>query len=265
MRATMSFYGLQLLNPKLWDDFQVPANVNKDAVVSQIMLDTIELEVLIPNSQMMQAALGIFSTTMLPSWTRYAEALAEKYNVLDTDSITETRTEDRKDTETTSGSSTRKDTEDTDTSTTKKDTTTDEGTSTKKSDSSATGQNTGTDTTERDVVAYDSSAFQPSEKTLTTLGTGNTLSSEGNETVTDSKSGSLDSTVTETKNNTLDSSTTTEGERGLTSTTSHNITRTGHAGRDPQDLIQKEIALAQENVARKIVDDVKRQFCLLVY
>lgn len=241
MRATMSFYGLQILNPSLWDDFQVPASVNKDAVVSQIMLDTIELEVLIPNSHMMQAALGIFSATMLPSWTRYAEALAEKYNILDTDNITETRTEDRKDTETTSGSST------------KKDTTTEDGTTTRKTDSSATGKNTGTDTTERDVVAYDSSAFQPSEKTLTTLGTGNTLSSEGNETVTDSKSGDLDS------------STTTEGERGLTSTISHNITRTGHSGRDPQDLVQKEIDIAQENVARKIVDDVKQHFCLLVY
>ena len=43
------------------------------------------------------------------------------------------------------------------------------------------------------------------------------------------------------------------------------MTEKGRAGRDPQDLIAKELALAKENAVHKIVTDIKANFCLLVY
>lgn len=95
------------------------------------------------------------------------------------------------------------------------------------SNANTTGQNTGSDSTTRQVTAFDSNALQTAEKTTTDLGSGNTASTTGNATSTRSRS--------------------------------------GRAGKDPQDLVQKEIALAAENLIDRIVTDIKQQFCLLVY
>lgn len=43
------------------------------------------------------------------------------------------------------------------------------------------------------------------------------------------------------------------------------MTEKGRAGRDPQDLIAKELSLAKENAVHKIVTDIRANFCLLVY
>lgn len=104
-------------------------------------------------------------------------------------------------------------------------------------DSSAntTGQNTGSDSTTREVTGFDSNQLQTAEKNTTQLGTGNTASTTGTAEMTENGSRSMQKT------------------------------RKGRAGRDPQDLVQKEIALAAENLTERIVSDIKQQFCLLVY
>ena len=229
MHATLSFNGLLAGYPALFDDLQVPDSVSKDAVCNQLLFDTLELEVLYADGPTMQRALGVFSDTMLPSWTRYATALGLDYDVLASDD--RTRTTDHHGT---SGS----------TNTGKNVV---EGKTTRTPDLTTIGQNNGSDNTTRDVTGFDSGTMVPAEKSTTTLGTGNTITSTGTDTTTD------DQTTTNTS--------TTEAQDGYKDT----VTEKGRAGKDPQDLIAKELALATENAVHKIVTDIKANFCLLVY
>ena len=229
MHATLSFNGLLAGYPALFDDLQVPDSVSKDAVCNQLLFDTLELEVLYADGPTMQRALGVFSETMLPSWTRYAAALGLDYDVLASDDRTRTTDHHGNNSGTNSTMSLVT------------------GTTKRTPNLTTTGKNNGSDSTTRDVTGFDSGDMVPAEKSTTTLGTGNTITSTGTDTTTD------DQTTTNTS--------TTETEDGYKDT----VTDKGRAGRDPQDLIAKELALATENAVHKIVTDIKANFCLLVY
>lgn len=229
MHAILSFNGLLAGYPELFDDLKVPDSVSKETVCNQLLFDTLELEVLYADGPTMRRALGVFSDTMLPSWTRYATALGLDYDVLASDD--RTRTTDHHGTNT--GSNNTKSVV--------------EGKTTRTPNLTTVGQNNGSDSTIRDVTGFDSSTMVPAEKSTTTLGTGNTITSTGTDTTTD------DQTTTNTS--------TTKAEDGYKDT----VTEKGRAGKDPQDLIAKELALAAENAVHKIVTDIKANFCLLVY
>lgn len=229
MHATLSFNGLLARYPNLFDDLKVPDNVSKDAVCNQLLFDTLELEVLYADGPTMRRALGVYSETMLPSWTRYAEALGLKYDALASDD--RIRTADHAGT---SGGTINR-------------TNGVKGTSTRAPNLTTTGHNTGSDSTTRDVTGFDSGTLQTAEKSTTALGTGNTITSSGTDTTT------TDQTTTD--NNTS------ELHDGYNDT----VTEKGRAGRDPQDLIAKELTLAMENAIHKIVTDIRANFCLLVY
>ena len=205
MNATLSLAGMMSRYPTLFDDIVLPNQADRETVLNRLLLDTIELEVMISSGPIMQEALGVYSKSRLPSWTKYAEALGLDYDPLAADDTTETET----------ASSDRK-------------TNTD-------SNASTTGQNTGSDSTTREVTGFDSNQLQTAEKSTTQLGTGNTASTTGSAEMTENGNSSIQKT------------------------------RTGRAGRDPQDLVRKEIALAAENLTELIVSDIKQQFCLLVY
>lgn len=229
MHAILSFNGLLAGYPELFDDLKVPGSVSKEAVCNQLLFDTLELEVLYADGPTMQRALGVFSETMLPSWSRYAAALGLDYDVLASDD--RTRTTDHHGTTSGTNSSMNLVT----------------GTTKRTPDLTTTGKNNGSDSTTRDVTGFDSGTMVPAEKSTTTLGTGNTITSTGTDTTTD------DQTTTNTS--------TTEAQDGYKDT----VTEKGRAGKDPQDLIAKELALAAENAVHKIVTDIKANFCLLVY
>ena len=165
----------------------------------------------------------------VPSWARYAKALGLDYDVLASDD--RTRTTDHHGTNSGTNSSMNLVT----------------GTTKRTPNLTTTGKNNGSDSTTRDVTGFDSGTMVPAEKSTTILGTGNTITSTGTDTTTD------DQTITNTS--------TTEAEDGYKDT----VTEKGRAGRDPQDLIAKELALATENAVHKIVTDIKANFCLLVY
>lgn len=229
MHATLSFNGLLARYPQLLDDLKVPDNVSKDAVCNQLLFDTLELEVLYADGPTMRRALGVYSETMLPSWTRYAEALGLKYDVLASDD--RIRTTDHAGT---SGGTINR-------------TNGVKGTTTRAPNLTTTGQNTGSDSTTRDVTGFDSGTLQTAEKSTTALGTGNTITSSGTDTTT------------------TDQTTTDDNVSELHDDYNDTVTEKGRAGRDPQDLIAKELTLAMENAVHKIVTDIRANFCLLIY
>lgn len=229
MHSTLSFNGLLTGYPALFDDLKVPNSVSKEAVCNQLLFDTLELEALYADGPTMRRALGVYSETMLPSWTRYAEALGLEYDALASDD--RTRTADHAGT---SGGTINR-------------TNGVKGTTTRMPNLTTTGQNNGSDSTTRDVTGFDSGTLQTAERSTTALGTGNTITSSGTDTTT------TDQTTTD--NNTS------ESHDGYNDT----VTEKGRAGRDPQDLITKELTLAMENAVQKIVTDIRANFCLLVY
>lgn len=229
MHATLSFNGLLAVYPELFDDLKVPASVSKETACNQLLFDTMGLEVLYADGPTMRRALGVYSETMLPSWTRYAEALGLEYDALASDD--RTRTTDHAGT---SGGTINR-------------TNGVKGTTTRAPNLTTTGQNNGSDSTTRDVTGFDSGTLQTAERSTTALGTGNTITSSGTDTTT------TDQTITD--NNTS------ELHDGYNDT----VTEKGRAGRDPQDLIAKELTLAMENAVHKIVTDIRANFCLLVY
>jgi hypothetical protein len=229
MRATLSFNGLLAGYPELFDDLKVPDSVSKETVCNQLLFDTLELEVLYADGPTMRRALGIYSETMLPSWTRYAEALGLKYDALTSDD--RTRTTDHAGT---SGGTINR-------------TNGVKGTTTRAPNLTTTGQNNGSDSTTRDVTGFDSGALQTAERSTTALGTGNTITSSGTDTTT------------------TDQTTTDDNVSELHDGYNDTVTEKGRAGRDPQDLIAKELTLAMENAVHKIVTDIRANFCLLVY
>lgn len=229
MHSTLSFNGLLEGYPELFDDLKVPDSVSKEAVCNQLLFDTLELEVLYADGPAMRRALGVYSETMLPSWTRYADALGLEYDALASDD--RTRTTDHAGT---SGGTINR-------------TNGVKGTTTRAPNLTTTGQNNGSDSTTRDVTGFDSGTLQTAERSTTALGTGNTITSSGTDTTT------TDQTTTD--NNTS------ELHNGYNNT----VAEKGRAGRDPQDLIAKELSLAMENTVHKIVTDIRANFCLLVY
>lgn len=229
MHATLSFNGLLEGYPELFDDLKVPDSVSKETVCNQLLFDTLELEVLFADGPTMRRALGVYSETMLPSWTRYAAALGLDYDALASDD--RTRTADHAGT---SGGTINR-------------TNGVKGTTTRVPNLTTTGQNTGSDSTTRDVAGFNSGTLQTAERSTTALGTGNTITSRGTDTTT---------TVQTTTDNS-----TTKLEDGYKDT----VTERGRAGRAPQDLITKELSIAMANAVQKIVTDIRANFCLLVY
>lgn len=237
MHASLSFNGLLIGYPSLFDGLQLPDIVKKDDVVNSLLFDTIELEVMISSGPVMARALSVYSAKMLPSWTRYAKALGLEYSVLDTDDYTRTLSHSGQDSRTTTKNS------HTDTTTNAE--------STRRPNLTTTGQNNGSDSTTREVAGFDSGQMQEAERTTTELGTGNTITSSGTDSTTNTGNTNVVNTGTDTNEGT-DSYNDTE-------------TRQGRTGASPQSLVTAELEIAESNVVNKIVSDIKQQFCLLVY
>ena len=204
MHGTVSFLGLYNYDNSIFDDLQVPAGVDKTLVQNTLMMETADLEVLQPDPVIMRQVLGWFSQRRLDAWTRVYTALSSKYQA-DTDvEVTETRTPDLSYNET------------------------------RTPDLTTTGQNNGADTTTTKRAGFNAGNLETAEQMETSLGTGNTIHSTGNETTDRTETGS------ETK----------------TTTGRHQAA---------QDLISKELQLAMTDTVEYIVKDIRRNFCLLMY
>ena len=204
MHGTVSFLGLYNYDNTIFDDLQVPAGIDKNLVQNTLMMETADLEVLQPDPVIMRQVLGWFSQRRLDAWTRVYTALSSKYQA-DTDvEVTETRTPNLSYNET------------------------------RTPDLTTTGQNTGADTTTTKRAGFNAGNLETAEQMETSLGTGNTIHSTGNETTDRTETGS------ETK----------------TTTGRHQAA---------QDLISKELQLAMTDTVEYIVKDIRRNFCLLVY
>ena len=255
----------------LSEDYLIlPEDVNRNTMTMRLLLDLAELEILIPNPDVLKQAIKFWSLSRLSQWERMVLALSEEYNPLhnfdryeeweDTDtgtgSATDTKTGSATDTKTGSGQ-------------------TGHNSTLTKAGTVTTDENEGIDTTtsesgssQTDVAGFNSASYAPKDKT-----TGSSSGSGGSDR-------ELDSTVTTAGTDTLaetgTSSNTETATHSNTETATHSNTdhKTGsHEGHlygnigvtTSMQMLTEELKGRHTDIYQIIVDEFKRQFCLMVY
>ena len=216
MPGTLSVQGLLSFDPTLFDAMPLPDGLDRETVVGTIVYECAPFEVLIPQPELFKRLLNLFAQRRLPVWQKLYESTVQRYDIL-------------ADTETTrqySGSDT--------------DTRTPDLTRTRSPDLTTEGQNSGSDTVEQKVSAFNSADYANREKQTTTLGTNNKVHSTGTDTETE--------TGTEK----------TVRERG---TSEHTTGRS----RPAAELLKADREAALFDVVHFIATDVKCNFCIMVY
>ena len=216
MPGTLSVQGLLSFDPTLFDTMPLPEGLDRETVVGTIVYECAPFEVLIPQPDLFKRLLNLFAQRRLPVWQKLYDSTVQRYDIL-------------ADTETTrqySGSDT--------------DTRTPDLTRTRKPDLTTEGQNSGSDTVEQKVSAFNSADYANREKQTTTLGTNNKVHSTGTDTETE--------TGTEK----------TVRERG---TSEHTTGRS----RPAAELLKAERDSALFDVVHFIATDIKCNFCIMVY
>ena len=105
MRATLSILGIYTFRPDIFDNMQLPAFVDKDALLVELLAQCAELESLYTEPDTLKTIIGAWSTRRIWSWEKLADTLTLKYNPIWNVDGTETETITRSlDTETNSES-----------------------------------------------------------------------------------------------------------------------------------------------------------------
>lgn len=81
MRATMSILGLyNYTDGHVFDELVLPADVDREVVVGNILLECAELELIYPNPDIMKTAIGLWSKAELDPWTKLEATTKFVYN-----------------------------------------------------------------------------------------------------------------------------------------------------------------------------------------
>lgn len=78
--AIVSYNTFYTLDPTIFDNLVVPTQINKNDLIENILLETMELETLYPDPDVISKAVEIWSKNRLHSWQRIADALYNTYN-----------------------------------------------------------------------------------------------------------------------------------------------------------------------------------------
>ena len=90
--AKISILGLYTYDPNLFDQLVIPAVINKEDLVNEIVFSLAELEVLYADADLMTNAIGIWSRNRLQAWDRLATVMYEQYDPFINIKRDETRT-----------------------------------------------------------------------------------------------------------------------------------------------------------------------------
>ena len=83
MKATLTVLGLYNCDATLFDGMQLPDGVDTDNVVSNLLMELAELEVIYPSWITMQRAITDWSKSRVKSWTRMLQALNAEYDPIE--------------------------------------------------------------------------------------------------------------------------------------------------------------------------------------
>ena len=91
-KATLSILGIYNFRPDIFDTLQLPAFVNRDALLVELLAQCAELESLYTEPDTLKTIIGAWSKRRLWSWEKLADTLTLKYNPIWNVDGTETET-----------------------------------------------------------------------------------------------------------------------------------------------------------------------------
>lgn len=78
--SRISVLGLYHYNPELFTGLVLPDDLEKDVFIDNLLMEYAELEVVYPDAEFMQDAIGRWSEMRLSTWKRMARVLYEEYD-----------------------------------------------------------------------------------------------------------------------------------------------------------------------------------------
>lgn len=159
LTATLSVMGLYNWDPDLFEEFNVPAGVDKETAVMDILIQCADLEIYIPDWDLLKTAIGVWSRKNAWKWEKLYATMNFNYNPIWNKDGTITETVQAAD----------------------------EG----------AGTNTGSVTSENQVSGYNVNTYSPESKNVTTPDTAWTENRQRGETRTRTESGNIGVTSTQ--------------------------------------------------------------------
>ena len=227
LRSQLSILGIYHHNNDVFEGLTVPEGMNRDTVITEILAQCSELELVYPSYPVMKEMITCWSRAELPQWVRVLEDMTIKYNPIWNVDGTETETITRELEGTTSGERA--------------------GNNRNTLTGNSSVSNTENTTTTNSSKAYNDTGWTETDKTVgnatgTSTGT-NSETTTGQNSETSSGSNIESETITTTK--------TRGGNIGVTMT---------------QQMLTADLdLLLRLNPYQWIVDSFRRRFCLLVY
>lgn len=240
--SKLSILGLYQYNQTLFDNLQLPTQFTADdrtVLINNLLMECAEFECIYPAFDFCKAAIGFWSKARLHVWQKLYDTMFFEYNPIwnKDGTITETRSKTYSDEKSGTVESTK-------------------GTTSSVEDGTASTRmlNVTTDdtTTTNQTAGFNSNSFVNKDK------------SSVDHNYNDSETGSVQRSVSDTgseEGSTTESGTTTGEE-------SEEYTRTeqGNIGvTSTQQLIKEEREVAMFEIDEVIINDFKKQFCILVY
>lgn len=214
----------------IFDNLQLPATMNKDDFINNLLFETAELELLYSKPDFLKFAIGIWSKKELSIWEKLDATLHYEYNPINNTDRTETETvtEEKTGKRNIDGSST------------------DTGSANSTTTNNYKRDESTTDV--RSVSSYDSDTLKTAEQST------NTIEADNTDTSTNESRSTGTSTLTQTQNS-KDSGTVT---RELHTSGTIGVITT-------QAMIEEERKVVQFCIDDYIINSFKRKFCILVY
>lgn len=242
MRASLSILGLYQRDPTLFDELELPGDMNKDVLIDSILYEAASLEAYYPDPNFMKFMIGRWSFMNQSIWQKLYDTTVLEYNPIYNYDRTEEWTENEKmlDNRTAAGN--------------ELETRNLKSGETSRTDSNGDVTTTGTMKTELNVSGYNEVTFTPSEETIETPDTmtSNNVIVDGTRDSTDTGTVSIDKKDTESLDRKRDNLRTGRafGNIGVTTT---------------QQMIQQERETVLFNMYKVITDSFVDRFCLMVY
>lgn len=242
MRASLSILGLYQREPTLFDELELPGDMNKDVLIDSILYEAASLEAYYPDPNFMKFMIGRWSFMNQSIWQKLYDTTVLEYNPIYNYDRTEEWTENEKMLDGRTAASTETETRNLKTG------------ETSRTDSNGDFTTTGTMKTELNVSGYNEVTFTPSEETIETPDTmtSNNVIVDGTRDFINTGTVSIDKKDTESLDRKRDNLRTGRafGNIGVTTT---------------QQMIQQERETVTFNMYKVITDSFVDRFCLMVY
>lgn len=257
---TLSVMGMYNEDSEILDatHFILPEDIDRDSLITMILTETAELEVVYPDPNAFKIIIRAWSYARCPSWERVLDALEEEYNPIHNYDRTEVETG----AETGTGSETEtensEDTFNEDTTETVSEDTTDSVSE----DMTDSGSLSKTETVTGQVTGFNSSSFADDNKSTTGTSSSDSLTRDRDQTTTVDR----DITTTTDRNESREGERTTERHKTSGANKQRNLHVFGNIGvLTTQAMLTQELELRKLDVYRLITEEFSNYFCIQVY